>query len=450
MADPVSAPLVTKPLGLWESYRAARRNLLEIIPLAALHQPFVSGQNGPQRWHMVMSPKAIRRVLRDAVDDYPKSEATKSILRPAIGESLFVAEGAEWRWQRRAAAPVFTARNVTALTPVMTRAAEAACARIAADANPGRAVNVVDQMVAATFDVIATVTFGEDEAVDRAGASEALESYIEKAARVSLLDLIGVPDWVPRPNRIGAASMLTKMHADADLAIETRRKTGPGAAPDLLDMLMDAEDPESGRAMRTEELRENLLTFIVAGHETTALTLSWALYLCAFDETVQAKARAEACAVLDGRAATADDVVSLPYIRQIVEETLRLYPPGGFLSRTARAADELDGAEVKSGDTVIVPVYALHRHRKLWDDPDAFRPERFDGSGEIDRYQFLPFSDGPRICIGASFAMQEAIIILASLLSRFRFTRVPGRDPKPVMILTLRPEGGVWLEVAPL
>ena len=199
--------------------------------------------------------------------------------------------------------------------------------------------------------------------------------------------------------------------------------------------------------MSTEELRDNLLTFIVAGHETTALTLAWSLYLCAFDQGVQARARAEARAVLGDCAATAADVPRLPYIRQVIDEALRMYPPAAFLSRTAQKADTLCGREVHPGDTVMLPIYALHRNHLLWRDPARFDPDRFADPKAIDRFAYLPFGDGPRICIGASFAVQEAVIILATLLARFRFTRVPGRDPKPVLILTLRPEGGVWLTV---
>ena len=443
---PVAAPLPGRPMGVLDSYRAARENILGIIPARALDLPILSGRTGPQRWHMVMEPQAIRRVLLERVEDYPKSEATKSILRPALGESLFVAEGDHWRWQRRAAAPAFAARTIDALTPVMTRAAEAAAERIAAVAGR-RAINAVDEMVGATFDVIADVTLSDRDGLDRAEVGAALDAYIDRAARVSVLDVLGMPGWVPRPGRQAAVRDLAAMQAGMDAAIARRAAEGPRPVPDLMDLLMGAADPETGRSMTPSELRENLLTFIVAGHETTALTLAWALYLCAFDPEVQERARAEAQAVLGQRGAGAADVARLPYVRQVVEEALRLYPPGGFLSRTAQAADRLAGAEIRPRDTVMIPVYGLHRHRMLWDDPDAFRPERWAARDGIDRYQYLPFGDGPRICIGARFAMQEAVVILATLLARFRFRAVPGRDPRPVMILTLRPEGGVWLEV---
>ena len=443
---PVAARLPTRPMGLVASYLAGRENILSIIPERALDVPVLSGQTGPDRWHMVMEPTAIRRILLERVDEYPKSEITKSILRPALGESLFVAEGDHWRWQRRAAAPAFAARNIDALTPVMTRAAEAAVARIAA-AVGRRAINAVDEMVGATFDVIADVTLSDREGIDRAEVGAALDTYIDSAARISPLDLLGLPGWVPRPARQAAVRELAHLRGGMEAAIARRAAEGPRPVPDLMDLLLAATDPETGRRMTLDELRENLLTFIVAGHETTALTLAWSLYLCAFDPEVQARARTEAQAVLGGRAAGAGDLDRLPYVRQVVEEALRLYPPGGFLSRTAQTADRLAGTGVRKGDTVIIPVYGLHRHRRLWDEPDAFRPDRWADRAGIDRYQYLPFGDGPRICIGARFAMQEAVIILATLLARFRFRAVPGRSPRPVMILTLRPEGGVWLEV---
>ncbi len=440
---PARVPLSNTPLGIWGSLKAGRRNVLELIPEIATRVPMISGRTA-KRWHMVMEPGALRRILRENVENYPKSVVTKLILEPAIGDSLFVAEGAEWMWQRRTAAPVFSHRNVAALAPVMTAAAERASVRVAAAA--GRhALDMYDQMVTATFEVIGDVTFSGGDGFDRDAVHKAIEVYIGNAAKVSLLDILGAPPWLPRPSRLLTGSAMRDMKRLADGAIERRRTDGARPVPDLLDLLMAGEDPKSGRRMTTDELRDNLLTFIVAGHETTALTLSWGLYLCAFDQAVQDAARAEAQAVLQGRAATAADVARLPLIRAIADETLRLYPPAAFLSRTAMVADELCGREIRKGDTVILPIYALHRHHMLWPDPDRFDPGRFEDARTVERFAYLPFGDGPRVCIGANFALQEAVIILATLLSRFRFSPVPGKEPNPVMILTLRPEGGVWL-----
>ncbi|MGZ3217507.1 cytochrome P450 [Paracoccus sp. T5] len=443
-ADPAKVPLAVRPLGLWGTAMTARRNVLELIPAIATRQPIVSGKTG-LRWHMVMDPGALRHILKDRVEDYPKSTTTKLILNPAIGDSLFVAEGAHWRWQRRAAAPAFAQRHVDGLGPVMTAAAEASCRRLAAARGP---VNLFEETVAATFEVISDVTFSGDGTFDRDAVHNSIDAYIAQAAKVSLLDVMGLPAWLPRPGRLFSGPGLRRMKGMADQAIAARaRAAAKDGPPDLLDLLLVAQDPESGRRMNRDELRDNLLTFIVAGHETTALTLAWALYLCAFDQDVQQAAADEARAALGDRAATAADFGALPLILRIVNEALRLYPPAAFLSRTAQAHDRLCGREVRPGDTVMLPIYALHRHHQLWHRPDAFDPDRFLTAP--DRYAFLPFGAGPRICIGSSFALQEAVIILATLLARFRFDRVPGRDPQPRMILTLRPEGGVWLTVRP-
>lgn len=439
---PPRVALARKPLGILGSAMTARRNVLELIPELAVRQPMVSGTLGI-RWHMVMDPEALKRVLKDRVEDYPKSTVTRMILEPAIGDSLFVAEGAQWRWQRLAAAPAFAARHVEALAPVMTAAAETSAARIAAAPQP---FDAFEEMVAATFEVISDVTFSGDEGFDRDAVHHAIDRYIASTARVSVLDVLGAPPWVPRPGRLVSGGALRRTKAIADRAIADRAGRGPRLPPDLLDLLRAGVDPETGRSMNPAELRDNLLTFIVAGHETTALTLAWALYLVAFDPAVQDRAAAEVAGM---DRITAADLPRLPYVQQIVQETLRLYPPAAFLSRTARRADTLGGREVRPGDTVMLPIYALHRHRLLWDDPDRFDPDRFAPGVDRDRFAFLPFGGGPRICIGANFALQEAAIILGTLLARFRFETVPGRVPYPRMILTLRPQGGVWLRATP-
>ena len=444
-AIPVRAPLATRPLGVLASLRAARGNLLTIIPEMATRVPMISGRTGA-RWHMVMEPGAIRRMLLEELPNYPKSMVTKNMLRPAIGESMFIAEGAHWRWQRRAAAPTFSHRNVSNLAPVMSAAGERCADRLAA-AGP-RAVNIYEEMVTTTFEVISDVTFSGGEAFGRDAVHRAIDGYIAEAGRMSLFDVLGLPDWVPRPGRMRSSGALKDMKRVADSAIADRAARGSEGIPDLLDLLMEGEDPETQRRMNRAELRDNLLTFIVAGHETTALALSWSLYLLAFDEAAQERALAEV-ATLDDGPVSGDDLARLPWLRHVVDEALRLYPPAGIVSRTALAQDELCGREIRPGDTVMIPIYALHRNHMLWETPDAFSPDRWTG-GKPERYAYLPFGDGPRICIGASFAIQEAVIILATLLRRFRFRRVSGRDPEPVMIITIRPEGGVWLEAEPL
>lgn len=443
---PVHVPLVTQPMGIWKSLQAVRRNAMAIIPKIATTQPMVSGKTG-KRWHMVMDPQALRRMLLERLDDYPKSDVTKNLLRPAIGDSLFIAEGAHWRWQRRATAPVFSHRNVMNLSPLIINAADR-CADRLGQAGP-RAVDLYSEMITTTFEVISDVTFSGDGVMDRDHVHAAIDAYMEEAGKISLFDILGLPDWLPRPGRLFADRSVKQMKSVADQAIAERAARGSDGQPDLMDLMLAGEDPETRRSMNQAELRDNLLTFIVAGHETTALTLSWALYLLAFDPQAQERARDEIAQVLGDGPVTGESTAQLTYLRNVVNEALRLYPPAAILSRTALAEDTLCGREVRRGDTVMIPIYALHRSELHWDKPDHFIPDRW-AQKPLDRYCYLPFGDGPRICIGASFAVQEAMLVLATLLRKFRFHAVPGRDPEPVMILTLRPEGGVWLQAEPL
>ena len=432
--------------GMFRTLREMRKNVLRIIPDIALKQPIVTGQTFGIRWHMVMDPDALGRILKDRLNDYPKSTVTKSILEPAIGDSLFVAEGAHWRWQRRVAAPVFTARNISNLGPFMTDAAKRVVDRLGSKEGQK---DFYDEMTRATFDVIASVTFSGTGDFDGDQIFDAIDAYIDQVAKVSILDIFGAPKWIPRPSRLFGPDSMKLTKSIADEAIKARIEKGAKEIPDLLDLLLAGEDPKTARKMNLAEIRDNLLTFIVAGHETTALTLSWALYLLAFDQSVQNRLRAETKRVLKGRVAEASDVKELVYTKQVIQETLRLYPPAAFLSRTAQANDKLVDRNIKRGETVMLPVYALHRNTLLWENPDQFDPNRFAPGKQIDRYAFLPFGDGPRICIGAQFAYSEAAIILATLIDRYEFSPIKGRDPKPEMIFTLRPTGGVNLSYKP-
>ena len=334
-----------------------------------------------------MDPDGLRRVLLEKLEDYPKSNTTKSLMRPAIGHSMFLAEGAEWRWQRRAASPVFTHRNIANLAPLMSLAAERAVKRF--EGAGKRAVDAYDEMITTTFEVISDVTFSGGS-FDRDQVHHAIDQYINEAGRVSIMDILGFPDWVPRPERVVGRRKLREMHALANSVIEERQKHGGEGVPNLLDLLLEGEDQETKQRMSLDQLRDNLMTFIVAGHETTALTLSWAIYLMARYPQHQKRARQEAQSVLQGRIAGADDVPYLPFMRQVIDETLRLYPAAAIISRTAMAPDTLCGREVRPKDSVIVPIYALHRSHVLWENPDAFDPSRFENPKSIKRYAYLP------------------------------------------------------------
>ena len=397
---------------------------------------------------MVQDPGALRRIFVENVENYPKSEVMLRMLRPAIGDSLFTSEGASWRWQRRAVAPVFAQRNVVALAPVMTATAERAAQRLSKIG--GGEAELVGEMLSATFDVICDVALRGREHFDADVYRTALMRYFETVGRASVLDFLQIPDWIPRPGALLGRGAVKTMHGMVWSAIEARRQeTTSSGINDLLDHMLDAEDPESGRRMTPGDLLNNMQFFIVAGHETTALALSWSLLLLAWDQEAQSRAREQARAALGDAPAGAEHLEKTPYVKQVIEEAMRLYPPVGLLARNVRQADRLCGRDILPGDTVFLPIYALHRHKMWWKNPGEFDPENFSAQAVSarDRFLYLPFGAGPRICVGANFAMMQAQIILATLLARFRFDPGPDRVPSPAMLLTVRPDRGVRLAI---
>jgi cytochrome P450 len=442
---PVGAPVHRRRLSRLETALIARRNVLEIIPALAYRQPIVSGEM-LVRWHMLADPAGMKRVMLENVANYPKSEIMRRMLRPAIGESLFNADGADWKWQRQAVAPVFTHRNVVALAPAMTATAERATMRLE---QCGSQAEMVSEMLTATFDVICDVALSGREHFDGHTFANAITRYFQTAGRASLLDFLGFPEWFPRPGELLSGASVRTMHDMVASAIEARRQQTSQPADDLLDHMLAAEDPETGRRMTPDDLIHNMQFFIVAGHETTALAISWALYLLANAPQQQERARDQARTQLGGRTATAQDLPGMPLIENILEEAMRLYPPVGLLARTVIAEDELCGRVMRQNDTVFLPIWALHRHELLWDRPGEFDPDRFDKAQDQrrDKYQYLPFGAGPRVCVGANFAMMQAQIILATLVQRFHFAQ-NAPEPHPVMTMTVRPEPGVFLKVS--
>lgn len=436
-----------RPLGVFASLRAVRRNVLNVLPAISFTQPIVTGTTGPARWHMLQGAEGMRRVFLDNVANYPKSEVMIRMLRPAVGASLFTSEGDAWRWQRRAIAPVFSARNVRALAPVMSATAERAAARVGAGEGP---VEMVREMLSATFDVICEVALSGRAHFDAEEYGAAITRYFLTVGRASLLDFLELPPWVPRPGEILGRGAVRTMHRMVAAAIEARRREGQGGAEDLLDHMLKAEDPATGRRMDARDLLHNMQFFIVAGHETTALAVAWSLYLLANAPEMQDRARAEAQAAVTGAAATAGELAAAPYVEQVLQEAMRLYPPVGLLARNVLEPDRLYDREIGPRDTVFLNIYALHRHRMWWEDPDAFDPDNFapEKVAARDRYLHLPFGAGPRICVGANFAMMQAQIILTTLLARFRFVPA-GPDPAPIMHMTIRPEPGVTLRAVP-
>jgi cytochrome P450 len=435
-----------RPLGVVSLLRALATNPLEAWTAAHFEQPVVSGGLPFARVVVVSEPAAIRRVLLENTDNYEKDWMQKRILSAGLADGLLSAEGKRWRIQRRALAPLFARRNVNSFAPEMMDAARAMIGRLGAQC--GEAVDVMAEVTRLTLSVLERTIFSDGIGADREDVRVAMQRYFEVASRVDPFDVLNLPDFVPRPTRLPVRASLRFFEQTIDTIIEVRRRRraeNPDSLPrDLLTLLLDARDPETGEGLTEPEVRANVLTFIAAGHETTANCLTWSLYLLSQAPDWRERVRAEAdCELKNGDLTTLADRMSV--IRAVLDEANRLYPPISAISRVALGPDTLAGEEIGAGTMVVIAPYVLHRHRALWTCPDQFDPSRFlPGEREkVDRFAYIPFGMGPRLCIGSPFALQEASIALALMAVNFDWHLAPGHTVRPVQKMTLRPDGGM-------
>lgn len=435
-----------KPLSMLAALRTGRRNILETVPAAVYSNPIVSGRT-LWRWHSAATPPAMRHILRDHVSDYPKSKIMRRILDPVIEKSIFIADGEDWTWQRQAFAGAFQPRTLTAFFPQILEETGRAVDRL--HAGGVTRMDICPFVTSVAFKIISQMIISTAREPDELAFQRLFTAYLNGLGRISLLDFLNLPTRFRRTIDIINRPTILKIRRHMDRVIDQR--AGLREKPnDFLQSLLEVRNP-TGKPLSRELLRNNLFAFFFAGHETTALALSWALYLCACDEKVQDRVRQEAHTVLAGASASALNS-GLSYTQQVIEEALRLYPPAGMIVRNARCEDEVCGKRIHRGDYVFLPIYALHRHRDYWEQPNVFDPERFSQANKSgrDRFQFLPFGAGPRICLGASLAIMQSKIILAVILSRFSVSPVNGPQPQPQLIVTLRPKDGIYLELKPL
>lgn len=424
--------------------RTLIRNPLETWPQALFEERSLWLNFASRPLLFVMDPPLVEEVLVTRAESFPKAPIVQRAIGAAVGtKSIFTAEGADWRWQRRASSPPFRHSTILGFVPAMAKAAEDMAERLAA-ARPGEPVDVAEAMMETTFEVIVATMLSGRGGFDVERFSAEISHYFETVGWVAALTVLRLPMWLPYPGKRRARAGNRFLKAEMARVVAERR-AHPGAMPDLLDALIAAKDPETGRAMSDAELADNLLTFVVAGHETTALALTWALWLVAHAPDVEQRLLEEIADVAGDATITADHVDRLVFTKQVIQEAMRLFPPAPLIPRIAAEDIRLGEIEVKARTPVYVPVYAIHRHKLLWDAPGSFIPERFAperGRG-YGRGTYLPFGAGPRICIGAAFAQIEASVILATILRHVKLTAIAGHRPRPTVRLTLRPEGGM-------
>jgi cytochrome P450 len=397
-----------------------------------VHGDLVPVRFGPFRAHMAFGPAEIEAVLVDRAADYRKSFGTRMLI-PLLGHGLLTAEGEEWLRHRRLAAPAFHRERIATYGRTMARYAGD---RVEAWRD-GEAVDLSEEMTALTLRIVSRTLFDADvtpriQEVARIG-TEIQDFYFGRFASLRFL----IPTWLPTPGNRRLASGIRRLD---EVVYDIIRERRPGEdRGDLLSLLLLARD-ENGVGMTTRQVRDEVMTLLLAGHETTALTLSWALMLLDRNREARARLEAELASVLGGRLASPEHLTSLPYTQAVVNETLRLYPPAYVTGREAIRDTVVAGRKLPRRHIVLISIYALHRDPRFFPDPSTFRPDRWlDGlEKRLPRGAFIPFGMGSRKCIGASFAMMEATLLLATIARRWRFELDPA-EIATLPAITLRP-----------
>jgi cytochrome P450 len=398
---------------------------------------------GPMTSHLISHPDGVRHVLQEHVKNYTKDHFSYRLVARVAGNGLITSQGSFWLRQRRLAQPAFHRQRISAMADAMTRTTAAMLERWDAHAARGEAVGMVEEMMRLTLTIVGAALFGTSVG-DKARVVGAAFNVLSEQTVTRFRTMRLLPPVLPtRYDREFRAANRTLHGAVMDIISERRRSNEDRG--DLLSMFMLARDEETGETMTDEQLRDEVLTMLVAGHETTATTMSWVWALLDQHPDVEAKLHAELDAVLGGRLPTAADVARLGYTRMVVEEAMRLYPPVYILSRAVKEDDVIGGFRIPAGTSVDLSPYITHRHPDFWERPEEFLPERFspEASAQRPRYAYFPFSGGPRQCIGNGFAMMEAQLILATVAQRFRPRRLPGQVLEPEQLITLRPKGGL-------
>jgi len=438
-----------EPLGRFAFARNFVRNPLTVIPQAAYEEDFVPLPGGKRAW--VTSPTMIRAVLVDQRDKFRKLMQIR-LLGPLLGRGILTSEGEQWKWQRQASSPMFAPDKLAAFVPVFVAAAEA---RVAAwRGADGQVQPIEDEMTRATFDVIAATLLPSPDVHVPAIFNESVEKLRRTGGWELLYAVLNLPVWMPRPGMFAEASAVKTLRSTVASILQSVRAGGQ-AEGSLTGRLMGARDPDTGRTMDDEQLVDNVLTFYLAGHETTAKALTWTLYVLSQSPEWRSALEEEIASVAGDAPIAARHLDALVKTRQVIEESMRLYPPVPMMSRQCVADATIEGREIRAGMSLIMPIYAIHRHARRWEDADAFLPQRFAPGNEsaIPRHAYMPFGAGPRVCIGRVFAMMESTAMLATFLQRARFEAEPGYDPSPTARVTLVPKDGmpmkVWIRHTP-
>src|SRR4030081_1639369 len=435
---PPVPPRASDTMTVFGRMAAMRNNPIGSWSHRSYEEEIVHGRFFGRSSFVVNAPDAIRHVLVDNYENYVRTPAAIRVLRPVLGDGLLIAEGRAWKHQRRTLAPAFTPRAVATLVPHMVAATDETIAKLKeTGAAPADLRKAMQRM---TLEIAGRTMFSFEMSRHGPALRDFVMEYGTRLARPHFLDIMLPAGW-PSPQDFSRARFRKRWTGFVAMLMAERRAAGkPEGAPprDLFDLMGAARDPETGESFADEQLGDQVATMILAGHETTATALFWSLYLVALDPATQDQLAAEVQGVTVNGAL---DIERLKFTRAVVDETMRLYPPAFLIARAAAAPDTIAGMLVKKNDIVLVAPWLLHRHEKLWRDPNAFIPSRFmPPAPPPDRFAYLPFGVGARVCIGAHFALVEATLALAKMIGAFRVTLLDKEPVMPVGVVTTQPD----------
>ena len=444
---PPKPPSRRDTASLWQQLRLFRHDILSSQP-ARLYRAWMAEFRTPFfRSYLCNDPALVNRILIERPDAFPKSNRIREGLNPLLGNSVFVTNGEIWKRQRRIIDPAFEGGRLRDTFPAMVAAGQAAVARFA----PG-VTEVEEQMSHAAADVIFRTLFSIpiEHAVATAVFHE-FRTYQRTQPLLNLAAFLPLPRWLPRFHRRDTRRSAALIRGLIAQLCESRAaEIAAGTAPDdLATKIMTTPDPQSGKTFTTEEMVDQVAIFFLAGHETSASAMAWALYLLALHPQAQDQVAAEAASLPD--APDFSSLSRLKFTRDVFRETLRLYPPVPMMVRENTQAEEMRGRKIAPGAQMVLSPWHLHRHERIWPNPDDFDPARWqtEENRACMRDAYMPFSAGPRVCTGAGFAMVEGPLLLAMLVKHWRFQRIESRDPVPVAHLTVRAKDGIWLTISP-
>lgn len=421
-------------------------NNLEVIPEEAYRKP-VTVIPGPPRMAFFTGPEIVNTLLLSNHQSFPKGRLQNEVLEPMFGNAMISSEGHDWRWQRAVAAPPFRHSELMQYGSVMTEAAEATVSTWrASESSTSRPIH--KDMLRASFHVIANTMLADGATNVISAIEKGHAAYFSGANWWIVYRMLGLPHWFPRPGGAGMRGHERRLRHSVGERIRQLRDTA-GDQDTLLARMAQATDPDSGKSMSDELLVDNIVSFLVAGYDTTALALTWTLYLLSQSPEWEQRILDEVARIAPSGPITSDHFSKLVSVQQVVKESLRLFPTAPIIVRDIIEDTDIDGVSIPAGTIGIIPIYAIHRHHDLWDEPDRFNPERFspDAKTRPSRFQYMPFGAGPRICIGAAFALIEATIMIATFVRAARFEIEPGFDPRPTGQMFLLPKNGMEMRV---